>query len=120
MNNKKILIILSILAIFNIECLAVEKNTPPIVSDFKIVGSAQVGNRLNVEYLFSDADGDKEGQSIIVWSTRKVELQRGTSKFFIIPKGYEGDEIGAWIHPLDSRGKEGKGRRASNTYLRLR
>jgi len=96
-----------------------KENHQPVVNSVKIKGNAKVGQKIKLDYVFSDVDGDWEGESIIAWSTKTQELQRSTSKTFIIPKGYEGDSIGAWIHPRDEHGLEGKVIPASNNMLHI-
>ena len=81
-------------------------NHVPIATNVEIKGTAKVGETLSLNYTFVDEDNDMEGKSIIVWSTPTKELQRGTSKTFKIPAGYEGDSIGAWVHPVDEHGLE--------------
>ncbi len=95
-------------------------NRMPIASAVRINGVAKIGATLTLSYTFNDIDGDSEGASIIAWSTPSKELQRGTSKTFTIPKGYEGDSIGAWIHPVDSKGLESNiAYEASNNMLTI-
>jgi len=95
-------------------------NHAPAASNISIKGTASTGNKLTLDYTFSDIDGNTEGNSIIAWSTPTKELQRSTSKTFIIPMGYEGTQIGAWIHPKDTRGSiSSKAYSASNNYLTI-
>ena len=44
-----------------------QKNTAPTVSGVTIKGSTTVDKTLYVTYKYNDADGDKEGQTIIKW-----------------------------------------------------
>ena len=76
-------------------------NHPPVVTDPIISGFARTGETLELNYNYDDPDGDSEGESIIVWSTNLVELQRGPSHSFVIPPGYEGENINAYVHPVD-------------------
>jgi len=95
-------------------------NVAPTVSDIRISGNVQTGKTLTLNYKFNDSNGDNELNSIIVWSTKTKELQSGTSKTFVIPSGYEGKEIGAWVHPVDEHGLKGKGYAASNNHLHIK
>ena len=79
-------------------------NHAPTASNVVMSGTAKVGETLTLNYLFKDVDGDKEGASIIAWSTPIEELQRGTSKTFTIPAGREGQEIGVYLHLIDEHG----------------
>jgi len=95
------------------------QNYPPKASNVQIVGTAKVGETLTLNYIFNDEDSDTEGKSIIAWSTPTKELQRGESKTFKIPAGYEGDTIGAWVHPVDEHNLEGDTYAASNNMLSI-
>ena len=79
-------------------------NHAPTATNVTISGVAKTGETLTLNYIFQDVDGDREGNSIIAWSTPTLELQRGTSKTFSIPPGYEGEEIGAWVRVIDEHG----------------
>ena len=46
-------------------------NIAPIVTGFKMTGTPKVGETLGVDYTFTDANGDVEGNTIIVWATKK-------------------------------------------------
>jgi len=91
-----------------IEVVAAPDNNAPSVSQVLISGTAKAGGTLTLNYTFKDADKDIEGNSIIAWTTANKELQRGNKKTLLIPQGLEGTKITAWVHPLDSKGKEGK------------
>jgi len=100
--------------------IAPKQNQPPTATNVSIEGTPNVGQTLTLNYNFSDPDGDAEGESIIAWSTSTKELQRSTSKTFVIPEGYCEGTIGAWIHPKDSKGNMLKSAiAASNNMLKL-
>jgi len=93
-------------------------NHPPTATNVVITGVSEVGQTLTLNYDFNDEDGDTENGSIIAWSTPTLELQRSTSATFVIPTGYCGDTIGAWVHPIDSTGNTPTyGVAASNNML---
>lgn len=96
-----------------------EVNHAPKALSVHIKGIAKTGETLTLDYLFKDENGDTEGKSIIAWSTPTKELQRGLSNTFKIPAGYEGDIIGAWVHPVDEHSLEGKTYAASNNNLKV-
>jgi len=99
--------------------IAKAPNHAPTVSNINITGIAKTGKTLTLNYIFNDEDSDAEGKSIIVWSTAKKELQRSTNKTFVIPTGYEGQTISAWVHPKDAQGLEGKVVVSSNNALKV-
>ncbi|MBS4174270.1 InlB B-repeat-containing protein [Bacillus sp. FJAT-49736] len=61
----------------------VSKNTAPSVSGVKILGETAVGKTLHVTYKYQDAEGDKEGKTIINWYrviNGKKQLIKGAHK----------------------------------------
>ena len=82
------------------------EGTAPTASNIFMTGIPKVGETLTLNYTFEDEDGDSEGESIIVWSTPTVELQRSTSKTYTIPAELEGELIGAYLHVIDENGVE--------------
>jgi len=106
-------------AVNNMLKIAQKKNHVPIATNVNITGAAKTGGTLTLNYSFSDEDGDSEGQSIIVWKTPTKELQRSTKKTFVIPKGYEGDSIGALIYPINEHNVKGTGYNAVNNMLTI-
>ena len=100
--------------------IAQTTNQPPTATNVSIEGTPDIGQTLTLNYNFSDPEGDAEGESIIAWSTSTKELQRSTSKTFVIPDGYCEGTIGAWIHPKDSKGNMLESAiAASNNMLKL-
>jgi len=88
-------------------------NSPPIASNVYISGTAKVGETLTANYTYSDADGDSEGSTKIVWynsnksdGSKASEVGRG--KTFEIPNGYQNSYIYIEVTPVAATGeKEG-------------
>ena len=97
----------------------VEPNNPPEAQEVLIVGIPKVGETLTLDYKFIDIDGDSEGDSIIAWSTPTVEVQRGTSKTFLIPEELAGESLSAWVHLSDGTVVNAVGTQASNGYVTI-
>jgi len=106
--NKKTILFLVFIALgsgcSNVDSNTNIKNNAPIVSDIFIEGTVQTAKTLTLNYIFHDEDDDSEGNSTIVWSTQSTELQRASTKTFVIPKGHVGETISAYIYPEDAHG----------------
>ena len=58
--------------------------TAPVVRDLSITGRPTVGSTLTANYTYSDADGDAEGASSIVWCRPSVNCNLGAGRTYVV------------------------------------
>lgn len=72
----------------------------PVVSDVKLIGNANVGSTMSVDYRFYDVNQDSEGVSYIEWYVGGERVSDGNS--YTISSGNRGKSIYAVVTPHSS------------------
>lgn len=88
-------------------------NTAPVADGAEISGLPSSGRTLTVNYNFSDADGDIEGQTEFIWYYSDSEngsylpISGATAKTFTLTPAYAGKYLKCIVTPVDIFGNKG-------------
>ncbi len=89
-----------------------QQNHPPAVTDVHIEGLPSVGGVLTVQYVYTDPDGDAEGDTEIVWKSGERVLGRGPA--LEVTSVLDGRPLQVWVEPRDRCGLAGEAIPAGN------
>lgn len=84
------------------------QNSPPQVANVVIVdgngGSADVGDSVSVDYVYSDSDGDAEGASEIEWRINGAPIAGATGVNYVVVAADAGGNLSVQVTPVAQSG----------------
>jgi hypothetical protein len=79
-------------------------NSPPVASSVSISGSLFVGEVLSGNYIYSDIDGDAEGQSLYRWLTDVGPIPGAAARTYVVAQEDLGANIRFEVTPVAQTG----------------
>jgi hypothetical protein len=82
-----------------------EPEASPTASNVTITGTAKVGQTLTGDYLYDDANGDLEENSIYKWYADGVEISGANQTTYLLTSSEEGKKIKFEVTPVAETGE---------------